>query len=224
MKQNRSSRQALSLIAASLLLATQAFAEAPMITDDAGTMDAGGKKIESGFAKSGSQRSYGLSGGYSPIEGVELGVGLSHARDKSIPASGNATSLSAKWIPLKSGIFSAGLKLDHVRAKSGGLSSHDTTLTALGSARFESGYVLHANLGRTHASDGGGRSTHWALGYEARLAEKVQLTLDIHSSTGSDTGKQIGARWELKQGLKLSGALGRFNAENTAFASISWEF
>ena len=98
-----------TLLAAALSCAT-AFAEAPMITDDAGTLDKHGKKIEGSFVKSRSERVYGLSGGYSPINNVELGLSLQHSRDKRIPASGNATGLSAKWIPLKSGIFSAEFK------------------------------------------------------------------------------------------------------------------
>lgn len=212
------------LLGALALCSTLAFAEAPMITDDAGTLDKGGKKIEGGFVKSGSERAYGLSGGFSPIDNVELSLSLQHARDSSIPASGNATGLSAKWIPLKSGIFSAGVKLDHVRAKSGGALANETTLTALGTARFESGYVLHANIGRTNASGGGGHTNSWALGAEAPVADKVQLTLDVYSSTGSNTGKQIGARWEVQKGLKLSAALGRYNSANTAFAGFSWEF
>jgi hypothetical protein len=212
------------LLGAVALCSTLAFAEAPMVTDDAGTLDKGGKKIEGGFSKSGSARTYGLSGGFSPVENVELGLSLQNVRDSSIPSSGNATGLSAKWIPVKSGIFSAGVKLDYVRATSGGSSENVTTITGLGSARFESGYVLHANIGRANTSGGGGHTNNWAIGGEAPVADKVQLTLDIYSSTGSDTGKQIGARWELQKGLKLSAAFGRYNSENTAFAGFSWEF
>ncbi len=202
---------------------TVVYAEAPMITDDAGTLEKGGKKIEGSFMRSGSERAYLLSGGFAPVDNVELGLSLQHARDGSNPASGNAIGLSAKWIPLKIGIVSAGVKLDYIHAKSGGASSNEATLTALGSARFESGYVLHANLGRNNIS-GGGHANNWALGAEAPVADKVQLTLDVYSSTGSDTGKQIGARWEVQKGLKLSAALGRYNTQNTAYAGFSWEF
>ncbi len=214
----------LIVLNASALACCLTFAEAPMITDDAGTMDRGGKKIEGGFAKSGSERTYGLIAGFAPIDNVELGLGLQHARAGSIPASGNATSLSTKWIPLKSGIFSAGVKLDVVHAKSGGASANETTLTALGTARFEAGYVLHANIGRTNASGGGGHANNWAIGGEMPVADKVQLTADLYSSTGSDIGKQIGLRWEMQKGLKLCAALGRYNTQSTAFAGFSWEF
>lgn len=224
MKKNQCFIQPLAILMAAAFSCAAVYAEAPMITDDAGTMDKGGKKIEGSFVKSGSARAYGLSGGFSPIDNVELGLSLQHARDGSIPASGNATGLSAKWIPFKSGIFSAGMKLDYVHAKSGGASANATTLTALGSARFESGYVLHANVGRTNVSNGGGHANNWAIGGEAPIADKVQLTLDLFSSTGSDTGKQIGARWEVQKGLKLSAGLGRYNSDNTVSMGFSWEF
>jgi hypothetical protein len=224
MKQHFSKLQTLTILMAAAFSSATVYAEAPMVTDDAGTLDVGGKKIEGGFTKSGSERAYGLSGGFSPIENVELGVSLQHLRDGSIPASGNATGLSAKWIPFKSGIFSAGVKLDYLHAKSGGVSGNATTLTALGTARFESGYALHANISRTNNSGGGGHSNDWKIGGEAPVADKVQLTLDLYSGTGSDTGKQIGARWEIQKGLKLSAAFGRYNSDNTAFAGFSWEF
>lgn len=105
-----------------------------------------------------------------------------------------------------------------------GASANEATFKALGTARFESGYALHANLGRTSVPGGGGHANNWALGAEAPITDKVQLTLDVYSSTGSDTGKQIGARWEMQKGLKLSAAFGRYNAQNTAFAGFSWEF
>jgi hypothetical protein len=224
MKLHFSKLQPVAILMAAAFSSAAVYAEAPMVTDDAGTLDVGGKKIEGGFSKSGSTRAYGLSGGFAPIENVEIGAGLQHVRDSSVPASGNATALSAKWIPIKSGIFSAGVKLEYVRLKSGGSSGNATTFTALGSARFESGYVLHANIGRTNNSGGGGHSNNWAIGGEAPVADKVQLTADIYSSTGSDTGKQIGVRWEIQKGLKLSAALGRYNSANTAFAGFSWEF
>jgi hypothetical protein len=224
MKTRFSGLKPLAILMAAAFSCAAVYAEAPMITDDAGTLDKGGKKIEGGFAKSGSTRAYGLSGGFSPIDNVELGLGLQHFRDSSVPASGNITALSAKWIPFKSGIYSAGLKLDYAHSRSGGASGNATTVTALGSARFESGYVLHANIGRTNNSGGGGHSNNWAIGGEAPVADKVQLTLDIYSSTGSDTGKQIGARWEVQKGLKLSAGFGRYNSENTFTAGFSWEF
>jgi hypothetical protein len=214
----------LAILMAGIFTAISSFAEAPMVTDDAGTLDKDGKKIEAGFAKTGPERAYSLGAGYSPVDTLELGASFQHARDKTIPATANGTGLVAKWIPYKNGIFSAGLKLDWLRVKvKGGDAGRETTLTALASARFESGYVVHANAGRTSIS-GGGHSNNWALGLEVPVAEKVQITGDLYGSTDSDTGKQIGVRWELQKGFKLSAALGRANALNTVFTGFSWEF
>jgi hypothetical protein len=214
----------LAILMAGTLTALSSYAEAPMVTDDAGTLDKNGKKFEGGFAKTGSERSYILGAGFSPVDTLELGASFQHARDKTIPATANGTGLVAKWIPYKNGIFSAGLKLDWLRVKvKGGGAGRETTLTALASARFESGYVVHANAGRTSIS-GGGHANNWAMGLEVPVAEKVQITGDLYGTTGSDTGKQIGVRWELQKGLKLSAAVGRADALNTVFTGFSWEF
>lgn len=214
----------LAIFLAGIFAASSSLAEAPMVTDDAGTLDKNGKKIEGGFAKTGSERSYLLGAGYSPVDTLELGVSFLHARDKTIPATANGTGLVAKWIPYKNGVFAAGVKLDWLRVKvKGGDAGREITLTALASARFESGYVVHANAGRTSIS-GGDHANNWAVGLEVPVAEKMQITGDLYGTTGSDTGKQIGLRWELQKGLKLSAAVGRANASNTVFTGFSWEF
>jgi hypothetical protein len=69
----------LAILTAGTLTALYSYAEAPMVTDDAGTLDKNGKKIEGGFAKTGSERSY------------ILGASFQHARDKTIPATANGT-------------------------------------------------------------------------------------------------------------------------------------
>jgi hypothetical protein len=81
----------LSMLIAGLFTASSSYAEAPMVTDDAGTLDKDGKKIEGGFAKTGPERAYSLSAGYSPMDTVELGASFQHARDKTIPATANGT-------------------------------------------------------------------------------------------------------------------------------------
>ncbi len=216
---------AYSLILAAALSAgtiSSAHAEAPMVTDDAGTLDKGGKKIEGGFTKIDKERVVSLGFGISPIENVELGATIAHLRDNSIPASGNTTVLSAKWIPYKNGSLSAGLKLEWARASSQGVSDTATTLTGLTTWRIEKGPVLHANLGRTSSANAD--STNWALGFELPVAEKVQLTAEAYGSTGNSPGKQIGARWEVQQGLKVSAAVGRNSGQNTFSTGFSWEF
>jgi hypothetical protein len=214
----------LSLVAVALFSAMPSFAEFPMVTDDAGTLEKDGKKIEGAFTKVSSERSLGLGFGISPISDVELGATYQRVRETSIPANANVFGVSAKWIPVKSGIMTAGLKAEYARADvSGGGSADSTNLWALATWRFESGFVVHANAGRSFVNSGGDIN-RLALGLEVPVMDKVQLTGDVFRSTGSDTGVQLGARFEVQKGLKLSAAFGRVDKENTAFAGFSWEF
>jgi hypothetical protein len=216
-------RLSLSLVSFSLLASVCAHAENPMVTDDAGTLDRGGKKIEGVFTKVSTERGGGLGFGFAPIDDVELGLTYQRLRDSSIPATANIVGVSAKWIPFKSGIMAAGFKLEHARARvSGGGEADATTAWGLATWRFEGGYVAHANIGRTFSS--GADSNKFAVGAEFPLAEGLQLTGDVYKSTGSDTGLQLGIRWEVQKGLKLSAAAGRIDKENTLFAGFSWEF
>jgi hypothetical protein len=215
----------LSLAVATLFcISMPAFAENPMVTDDAGTLDKGGKKIEGVFTKVSSERGGGLGFGFAPIEDVELGLTYQRLRDSSIPATANIAGVSAKWIPFKSGVMTAGLKIEHTRARvSGGGDADATTAWALATWRFEGGYVLHANLGRAFTS--GSDVNKFAVGGEIPIMEGVQITGDVYRATGSsDTGLQLGVRWEVQKGLKLSAAAGRVEKENTLFAGFSWEF
>jgi hypothetical protein len=201
-----------------------AFAENPMVTDDAGTLDKGGKKIEGGFTKVSSERGGGLGFGFAPTEDVELGLTYQRLRDSSIPATANIAGVSAKWIPFKSGVMTAGLKVEHARARaSGGGDADATTAWALTTWRFQGGYVLHANLGRSFTP--GSDTNKIAIGGELPVREGVQITGDVYRATGAtDTGLQLGVRWEVQKGLKLSAAAGRAEKENTLFAGFSWEF
>lgn len=70
----------------------------------------------------------------------------------------------------------------------------------------------------------GANTSNWGLGVELPLAEKVQLTAETYGSSGNKPGQQLGVRWEVQQGLKVSAALGRNAAQNTIFTGFSWEF
>ena len=222
MKKQKFTTPALIAAALTVGMMSSAYAEAPMVTDDAGTMDKGGKKIEGGFTKQSDVRGVSAGFGFAPIDQVELGATIARQRDSSIPVSVNGRLFSAKWVPYKSGNLSAGLKLELARASSQGSSANATTFTGLATWRVEKGPVFHANLGRTSAS--GTRSTNWALGFELPVMDKLQLTADVYGSTGASPSQQIGGRWEIQQGLKVSAALGRNANQNIFFTGFSWEF
>ena len=213
------------------LVAGAVHAESPMVTDDAGTLDAKGAKIEVGLAKSGPSRSAVLAVGYAPVENLEIGLAHEQMRDHSTDPSlrGHANGLAVKWVPLHQGPLSAGLKLELARASdsSENSSTHSTIVTGLVSYQWEPGYVLHANLGRgweRGADSGTLASNRWSMGAELPIAAHVKLTGDFFGATGEAPGKLIGLRWTLFEGVKLSGGVGRSNSENIANAGVAWEF
>ena len=73
-------------------------------------------------------------------------------------------------------------------------------------------------------SASGENAGKFAMGAEFPIRQGIQLTGDLFKSTLSDTGLQLGLRWEVQKGLKLSAAAGRIDNENTLFADFSWEF
>jgi hypothetical protein len=206
-------------------------AESPMVTDDAGTLDAKGAKIEAGLFKAGASRSGALALAYAPVENLELG--LSHARTRDTSTSpgthSNTDGLAVKWIPLHQGPLSAGFKLELARTgqTDAAPSVRSTAVTGLLSYQASPGYVLHANLGRgwdRSADSATQASTRWSMGAELPVAANVQLTGDFFGATGDTPGKQIGLRWTVKEGIKLFAGVGRSNSETIANAGVAWEF
>lgn len=223
MKLNPSRTACVTAITSALLMAmSAAHAEAPMFTDDAGTMDAGGKKIEGSWNKIGTVRGLALGFGLAPVDNVGLGLALQRARDSSGPTTSNVRGFSAKWIPYKEGGLSAGLKLEWARTSAAGASQSATTITGLATWRPEGGYVVHANLGRSRAAGTG--TTNWAIGLEVPVIDKLQATVETFGTSGAGPSKQVGLRWEVRQGLKVSTAIGRAASQNTLFTGFSWEF
>lgn len=212
-----------------MALSANARAEAPMITDDAGTLDKGEMKLEAGLQRTGSERGQFVAYGLAPIDNLELGIALQGLRDRNLSARGTATTLSAKWIPYQTDLLSAGVKLESsaIQTKIPGLkdSSQLNTLTGLASWRWPSGHALHANLG--YSKESGNSTRLWAVGGELPVHTAVQLTADVYGSRSggvSQTGQQVGVRWAVKPGLKVSLAWGRTTGASTGSLGTSWEF
>ena len=92
---------------------------------------------------------------------------------------------------------------------------------------WESGYALHANLGRRWERGGDTAmrtSTRWSVGAELPIAAKVKLTGDLFGASGEAPGKLLGLRWTLPEGIKLSAGIGRANSETIANAGVAREF
>ena len=220
----------IAIVAALSLWGGHARAERPMVVDDAGTLARGGAKVEFGLSRDGQARGLEAAVGYGPIDHVEVELGVGRSRDRSASPTLRARSLGAalKWVPLQAEHgLSAGLKLqaahDDVRH---GDDVRTHALDLLATWSFDAGPRLHANLGRESVDTGRGdeRATRWGLGLDVPLGAPVQLTLETFGARHARPDRQVGLRWELAEGLKLSGAVGRGNGRPVANLGLAWEF
>ncbi len=227
-------RTALVLALFGALLLRSALAERPMAVDDAGTLERGGAKLEFGWSKDDRVRGWDVAAGFGPIDNVELEVAFERTRDHdtSPRTRFSGAGFAAKWVPLQAETgLSVGLKLELGRVRvddriDGKETARSRGLIGLASWAFESGQIVHLNLGReSERFEGETESVNvWGLGFEQPLAEAVQLTLEIFGAEHSRPDRQLGLRWEVSDGLKLSVAAGRGNSRGFANAGIAWEF
>ena len=218
------------------LASPAALAERPMAVDDAGTLDKGGAKLEFGWSRDDQTKGWDGAAGFAPVENLELEVSFVRSRDHSAaPATKiSTTGFAAKWVPLQAEAgMSAGLKLKWGGGKNddqaGTVTQPQTHgLTGLATWTFESDQLLHFNVGRSwERVDGATTGTgNWGIGLDQPLTKGLSLTLETY---GLDQGKsrpdkQIGLRWEVADGLKLSIAGGSGNNRSFAQAGVAWEF
>ena len=222
-----------SLFAAAVFALASPFvlAEAPMNTDDAGALGRGGYKIEFEWAREGSVRGPTLGFGFAPVENLEIGLGVGRSSDRStIPSTTErAASVAFKWVPLKWGETTAGLKLELSNARpDGGPRVRENTLTALLTHRYDGGHAVHMNLGHAASRPQGGASqstTQWSLGGEWALAPTVSLTGDLFGESGpGGLGRQLGLRWRAAEVVALSIGLGRQDGQSQVRVVGAWEF
>jgi hypothetical protein len=218
-------RQSLGAALCAALLLSPAHAERPMVTDDAGTLARHGKKLELGWGREGSARGIEVEAGYGLLDGAE--VAFAAARTRADAVGSNGFGLGLKWVPLQPEHgLSAGLRLDVGRERGGGESASEVALTGLLSWRFANEVALHANLGQRHVRAGGvsDRSTVWAGSVDLPLAAQWQLAMEAFGERGTRPGRQLGLRYEIDEGLKLSGAFGRADGARFASLGLAWEF
>ncbi|MBI4997357.1 MAG: hypothetical protein HZC22_10775 [Rhodocyclales bacterium] len=206
-----------------------------MNTDDAGTLDKGGMKVEGVWSKDDQTSGGELLFGFSPIDMVELEVAASQAKDDSTSPAGKlaGTGFGAKWVPVRNetgwsfgGRFDFGHTRIQDRVANEKFTERAYALTGLASWRRQNGQVLHVNLGAAQVEAQGNRDTvgTWSIGYELPLAEMLQLTVETFGEEHSRPDKAIGLRYEILDGLKVSGAVGRGNDRDFGQVGAAWEF
>lgn len=223
------------LAALGACVATPALAEGPMATDDAGTLDKGGMKVEGVWSKDDKARGSELVFGFAPIEDLEVGIAVAHATDRADDPSTKfrGTGISLKWVPIQNdngwslgASFGYGRTRIDERATPAQFTEKEYALTGLASYRLENGQVLHLNLGAVRVKAQGESETvgTWGAGYELPLAENLQFTAETYGSEHARPDKAIGLRYEVFDGFKISGAVGRGNDRSFGQVGFAWEF
>lgn len=219
--------------AAGLMATGLAFAEAPMSVDDAGTMDAGGKKVEAGWSKAGDVRAWEVAGGFSPAEHWEIGVAWDREKDHQSRERDRGGSLSVKWVPVQTDAgWSVGALFDlgHRQWRSPATDEKDTyqTMSALGLATYRANaHVLHLNAGVARDTQSDENTALWGLGYEYELSDTVALLAQYYGEEGSSPTRGVGVRWTVAEGMKVGVMVDRTTGRDreTAVAlSWAWEF
>ena len=219
----------------SLAGALHAHAEAPMHTDDAGTLAQGAMKLEGVIGRDDKARSAELIFGAGLAPSLEMEVSLARAKDTQMSPSTTFHGLGwgVKWVPIQNETgWSVGARFDvgHTRVRDNTtperFTEREYALTGLASYRLANAQVLHINAGHTTVKAQGARhrAATWAVGYEIPLTEKLQLTSEVYGEQRSRPDKALGMRYEITEGLKVSAAIGRGNGRTFSQAGMAWEF
>lgn len=226
--------QALIGALAGALLATPAWAERPMAVDDAGTMDLYGAKVEFGWSRDDRARGLEAAVGFSPLKNVELEVSFGRGSDHRPSPDEDFRGIGAalKWVPLQAEQgLSAGLKLeigtDRIDDGPGDdLTVRTRAFTGLAQWSFASGTRAHLNLGREWVRESGATAAAntWGVGVAQPLGDRFEVTAEVFGVEDSRPDRQIGLRYQIIEGLKVSAAVGEGNERSFANAGISWEF
>jgi hypothetical protein len=216
------------LFLTAVIIGSSARAERPMIVDDASTLEYRSAKIELGWARESTLSTFTGGFGYGFLDSVEADISFGRSRNGGIEPHESASLAGAeiKWIPLVGeGGLSTGLKYVYGRVdRTSGLDTHG--MLALASWTFEAGPVASVNLGRSwsHVDADYRGSNFWGIGLDWPLADALHVTAEVFGTQHFGPDKALGIRFEIVEGLKLSGAIGMGNDRNFANAGLCWEF
>ncbi len=228
-------KKTILIASAGLLVALPVHAEPPMNVDDAGTLGKGGLKVEGALSRDDKERGGELVFGFAPIDNLEVGLAVARATDHDPDPSTRlrGTGISFKWVPIQNDTgwslgasFGYGHTRVNERSAPDKFTEKEYALSGLATYRFESEQVVHLNLGTTRVKAQGESDSvgTWGAGYEHPLAENLKLTAEIFGEEHAGPDKAVGLRYEIVEGLKVSGAVGRGNDRSFGQVGFSWEF
>ena len=82
---------------------------------------------------------------------------------------------------------------------------------------------MHVNLGREWARDDEDVN-FWGVGLEVPLGGQLDFVVETFGAEHSGPDRQVGLRYTIAEGVKVSGAVGRGNDRNIANVGVAWEF
>lgn len=224
---------ALMMLTACTLTGGSAWAESPMLVDDAATSGRGRGNLETAGFDDGSHHGMGASLAYGLSETLELQLALaaSRAHGQGTDARMAHGGLGMKWVPWQTEAgLAAGLLLQYYALrpddKEDGDDEHGRSADLLLSWQQPHGSLLHLNLGHewTRTAGEAEDATRWGLGLDLPLSETSSLTLERFGRTHACPGYQIGLRHLASEALKLYGAAGRSDGVAIWNLGLSWEF
>lgn len=232
----KASFKQLSLLAAlGACVATPVLAEPPMNVDDAGTLAKGGMKVEGAWSRDDRARGAELVFGFAPVENLEVGIAVASATDRADDPSTRlrGTGIGFKWVPVQNETgWSLGASFGYGRTRVDErvtpvkFTEKEYAFSGLATYRFASAQVIHLNLGAARVKAQGESETlgSWGAGFEQPLAENLKLTAEAFGTERARPDKAIGLRYEVFEGFKISGAVGRGNDRSFGQVGFSWEF
>ena len=203
------------LVLGALTLPSQA--ARPLLSDDAGTADAGTCQVEMWSDRVGSDRAVVVAPACGVAPGLEIGIDRSWTH--RLGGSQAAAGLALKWAPAAlsfdtaAGALSLGLKINGAWSQPTGGSWRSTTAGLLGLATVKAGesFHLHSNLGLAQDRASGTHATLLNLGLAWLPGQALLLFAEVQTNSRRDVfgGRvnALGGRWWLlpdKLGLDLS--------------------
>ena len=82
---------------------------------------------------------------------------------------------------------------------------------------------MHVNLGREWVRDDEDVN-FWGVGLDLPLSEQLDFVVETFGAEHSGPDRQVGLRYTIAEGVKVSGAVGRGNDRNIANVGVAWEF
>lgn len=130
-------------------------------------------------------------------------------------------------MPLQSEVgLSAGLKYEYGNEDVEGAKGHAQALIGLMTWAFQGGQLVHLNIGREFARaerDTEAENT-WGVGLDWPLTDAFHATVESFGTQHGAPDRAVGLRYEIVEGLKVSGAVGRGNDRSFANLGVAWEF